>query len=217
MADIHVQSELIQGPVRVAVLETDLPIPGVTFLLGNDLAGHGMIPDVVVSEKPVNESPTAKLDQEKPHLFPVCVVTRSQTVSEAVDSPSLSHRDTLFSQVMNRENLIRAQEEDPALAKLRHIADDKSINAIPEPGLTQNGELGGETEVVDFPSPSGNPKNSELLGKLDQYLADLSPSQRESLKILFGKYSSVISDVPGFCNTHVHDVILRSPEIFPIK
>ncbi|KAK4308035.1 hypothetical protein Pmani_020243 [Petrolisthes manimaculis] len=160
MADIHVQSELIQGPVRVAVLETDLPIPGVTFLLGNDLAGHGMIPDVVVSEKPVNESPTAKFDQEKPHLFPVCVVTRSQTVSEAIDSPSLSHRDTLFSQVMNRENLIRAQEEDPSLAKLGHIADDKSINAIPEPGLTQNGELCGETEVVDFPSPSGNPKNN---------------------------------------------------------
>ncbi|KAK4302229.1 hypothetical protein Pmani_025679 [Petrolisthes manimaculis] len=105
---------------------------------------------------------------------------RGQNVSEAVDSPSLSHRDTLFSQVMNRENLIRAQEEDPSLAKLRHIADDKSINAIPEPGLTQNGELCGETEVVDFPSPSGNPKNSELLGKLDQYLADLSPSQRES-------------------------------------
>ncbi|KAK3892838.1 hypothetical protein Pcinc_003309 [Petrolisthes cinctipes] len=138
MADIHVQSELMQGPVRVAVLETDLPIPGVTFLLGNDLAGHGMIPDVVVREKPVNESPAAKLDQEKPHLFPVCVVTRSKTVSVAVDSPSLSHRDTLFSQVMNRENLIRAQEEDPSLAKLRHIADDKPIN-VPFRGLKEGG------------------------------------------------------------------------------
>ncbi|KAK3878164.1 hypothetical protein Pcinc_017188 [Petrolisthes cinctipes] len=138
MADIHVQSELIQGPVRVAVLEMDLPIPGVTFLLGNDLAGHGMIPDVVVREKPVNDSPTAKLDQEKPHPFPVCVVTRSKTVSGAVDSPSLSHQYTLFFHVMNRENLIRAQEEDPSLAKLRHIADDKPIN-VPFRGLKGGG------------------------------------------------------------------------------
>ncbi|KAK3893324.1 hypothetical protein Pcinc_002879 [Petrolisthes cinctipes] len=130
MANIHVQSELIQGPVRVAVLETDLPIPGVTFLLGNDLAGHGMILDVVVREKPVNESPTAKLDQEKPHLFPICVVTRSKSVSVAVDFPSLPHRDTLFSRVMNMENLIRGQKEDPSLAKLRHIADDKPINGV---------------------------------------------------------------------------------------
>ncbi|KAK3888213.1 hypothetical protein Pcinc_007744 [Petrolisthes cinctipes] len=154
MADIHVQSELIQGPVRVAVLETDLPIPGVTFLLGNNLAGHGIIPDVVVREKPVNESPTAKLDQEKPHIVSVCVVTRSKTVSVAVDSPSLSHRDTLFSQVMNRENIIRGQKEDPSLAKLRHIADDKPINGYVEPlclrpaGAGVEGLLGGRQPEV---------------------------------------------------------------------
>ncbi|KAK4309892.1 hypothetical protein Pmani_015244 [Petrolisthes manimaculis] len=60
---------------------------------------------------------------------------------EAVDSPSLSHRDTLFSQVMNRENLIRAQEEDPSLAKLRHIADDKSINDLWDDHLSRLEEL----------------------------------------------------------------------------
>lgn len=128
LANIHIQSELIRGPVKVAVLEMDLPVPGVTFLLGNDLAGRGMIPDLVVKEKPMSGSPTEKLDQEKPHIFPVCAVTRSQTASKTSSSPSLPGRDDMLTQVMCRENLIKAQEEDSSLARLRHIADDKPVN-----------------------------------------------------------------------------------------
>ena len=47
------------------------------MLLGNDLAGNLVIPNLTVLESLLNESPTKTLDLTNPHLFPSCAVTRT--------------------------------------------------------------------------------------------------------------------------------------------
>ncbi|KAK4324886.1 hypothetical protein Pmani_004536 [Petrolisthes manimaculis] len=115
LAEVVLDSDLLKGIVKVAVVNTDLPIPGVTFLLGNDLAGNWLIPELEVTDKPLLKSPTESLDIECPHVFPA--VTRSQSNNSEPDLLTSSSQESLFSQVMSKENLILAQEADPSLAK----------------------------------------------------------------------------------------------------
>ena len=79
---VHLESELVCGDVVVGVQDS-LPIPGVTFLLGNDLAGgnvwsRGDIPPEVVSVPLVQEG-LDECAQKFPEVFHASVVTRSQT------------------------------------------------------------------------------------------------------------------------------------------
>ena len=71
-------TKLVTGWVTVGVQDS-LPVTGVTFLLGNDIAGHCVVPNPVVSWSPVVENDTGLLEEEYPDLFPLCAVTRSQT------------------------------------------------------------------------------------------------------------------------------------------
>ena len=131
IAKVYLDSELLKGEVQVAVA-TSIPHPGTTFLLANDLAGSGMIPNLSLTEKPLEKSPTELLDKTDPHIFPVCAVTRSQAASKPLaTSHSSNPPDTLISQHISKENLIKAQEVDPTLAKIRHVADKPSTGKNP--------------------------------------------------------------------------------------
>ncbi|XP_035240901.1 uncharacterized protein LOC118209570 [Anguilla anguilla] len=77
---IHLISDLITGNVVVGVRK-NLPVPGITFLLGNDLAGgnvwgHSSTPPEVVPVPLVPEGPD-ECAQMYPEVFPTCVLTRS--------------------------------------------------------------------------------------------------------------------------------------------
>ncbi|XDV29315.1 hypothetical protein PO909_032452 [Leuciscus waleckii] len=79
---VRLDSDLVCGDVIVGVQDY-LPIPGVTFLLGNDLAGgnvwnRGDVPPEVVSVPLIQKSPD-ECAQKFPEVFPASVVTRSQT------------------------------------------------------------------------------------------------------------------------------------------
>ena len=65
----------------VGVLKS-LPVDGVSFLLGNDIAGSLVVPDPVVTNEPLSVSPTAEVEKLYPDLFPSCAVTRSQARRE---------------------------------------------------------------------------------------------------------------------------------------
>ena len=73
---VNLKSELVNGPVTVGVVSS-LPIEGVTFLLGNDLAGDKVCTSPHVSNEPVLGEETENLQMEYPGIFPFCVVTRS--------------------------------------------------------------------------------------------------------------------------------------------
>ncbi|XP_043094185.1 uncharacterized protein LOC122344704 [Puntigrus tetrazona] len=75
---VHLQSELVTGFVDVGVRPT-LPVPGIEFILGNDLAGGRVLPVLEVLDNPVITPTSAELTQRFPEVFPACVLTRSQT------------------------------------------------------------------------------------------------------------------------------------------
>ena len=70
--------DLVSGPVTVGV-RSSLPIDGVHFLLGNDLAGEKVVPSPVVTDKPKIEEVIDPILEEIPDLYPSCAVTRAMT------------------------------------------------------------------------------------------------------------------------------------------
>uniref|UniRef100_A0A4W5NGU8 Gypsy retrotransposon integrase-like protein 1 n=1 Tax=Hucho hucho TaxID=62062 RepID=A0A4W5NGU8_9TELE len=73
---VKVHSELISGIFRVGVRPM-LPVKGVTFIMGNDIAGGKVVPVLEVMDKS-DHSLSNELAQNYPHVFPACAVTRAQ-------------------------------------------------------------------------------------------------------------------------------------------
>ena len=72
---VYVRSSLITGPVVVGVRST-LPVTGVSFILGNDLAGGKVKPDLWVVNRP-DQPMTTDLHGDTSTVFPACVMTRA--------------------------------------------------------------------------------------------------------------------------------------------
>ena len=72
---MNLKTELISGTVTVGV-RPELPVKGVSMLLGNDLAGGKVLPEPIVTNDPCTE---ADNDDESSVVFPACAVTRSMT------------------------------------------------------------------------------------------------------------------------------------------
>ncbi|VDI17279.1 Hypothetical predicted protein [Mytilus galloprovincialis] len=70
---IYLKSDLITGPVIVGV-RPNLPVEGVTLLLGNDLARNKVVAEPIVTSEPVVDVKSPEDDAE---LYPACVVTRA--------------------------------------------------------------------------------------------------------------------------------------------
>jgi len=82
---IHLKCGLAKGVFKVGV-RPSLPVRGVTFLLGNDIAGGKVMPVLEVLEHTEILRPDV-LAQKFPEVFSVCAVTRAQACSlgEVVD------------------------------------------------------------------------------------------------------------------------------------
>lgn len=52
----------------------NLPVPGMIFILGNDIAGGRVMPLLEVCDKPDLSAP-----EEFPEVFSLCAITRAQT------------------------------------------------------------------------------------------------------------------------------------------
>ncbi|XP_043962798.1 uncharacterized protein LOC122825436 isoform X2 [Gambusia affinis] len=78
--NIHLDSSLVSGFCRVAVLPT-LPIKGIDLILGNDLAGGKVLPVPEVLDTP----DTSVVFEPMPNIFPACVVTRAQSKKYNLD------------------------------------------------------------------------------------------------------------------------------------
>uniref|UniRef100_A0A8C2CKI8 G-protein coupled receptors family 1 profile domain-containing protein n=1 Tax=Cyprinus carpio TaxID=7962 RepID=A0A8C2CKI8_CYPCA len=74
---VYLQTELVAGFVDVGV-HPALPVPGVEFILGNDLAGGRMLAVLEVLDTPVPNSLTEELTLGYPDVFPASAVTRAQ-------------------------------------------------------------------------------------------------------------------------------------------
>ncbi|XP_030216443.1 uncharacterized protein LOC115546817 [Gadus morhua] len=72
---VHIQTKLITGFFPVAVCHA-LPVEGVAFLMGNDIAGGKVIPALEVLDLPHRTE--IDLVQAPSGLFPTCVITRAE-------------------------------------------------------------------------------------------------------------------------------------------
>ena len=131
---VNLQCELISGDVIVGIVPF-LPMDGVSFLLGNDLAGGRVSVLPVLSEVPVCDQQTENLADEFPGIFLACVVTRAQArkaESEREKNEMMFPLVTHFlgrltdevekdwgEGVFSQSALIKAQMEDEDLLKLR--------------------------------------------------------------------------------------------------
>ncbi len=77
---IHLSSAIVSGDVIVGV-RSALPVPGITFILGNDFAVGNVWERSGVAAPPIIACIPRKSDvkncREFPDLFPACAVTRS--------------------------------------------------------------------------------------------------------------------------------------------
>ncbi|CAI5654769.1 unnamed protein product [Oreochromis niloticus] len=72
---VYLHSPITPGPVKVAV-RRQLPFKGVSFILGNDLAGGKVFPPPEAMDTPV--ATASDVTDPKATVFPLCAVTRAQ-------------------------------------------------------------------------------------------------------------------------------------------
>ena len=71
---IHLQSDLVSGAVIVGI-KSSLPVKGISMLLGNDLAGCKVFPEVCVVQTPISSASAEQLTDEFPNIFSACADT----------------------------------------------------------------------------------------------------------------------------------------------
>lgn len=101
---VHVKSDLVTGVFPVAVCPA-LPIKGVAFLMGNDIAGGKVTPTLEVLDVPQHHvSGKVGTTTTNSNLFPSCAVTRSQAKQDNTVSLSDSFLMSEFTDKAEPEN-----------------------------------------------------------------------------------------------------------------
>ncbi|KAL1254352.1 hypothetical protein QQF64_016581 [Cirrhinus molitorella] len=77
MHHVHLNCTLVSGLVRVGVRKS-LPVKGISFILGNDLAGGKVMPGLEVIDLPKTNSSMDEMANVYPDVFSACAVTRAQ-------------------------------------------------------------------------------------------------------------------------------------------
>ena len=133
---VNLNSNLVSGPVTVGVMP-QLPVKGISLLLGNDLAGNKVVPDPIVTHVPCLDS-----DNGDDELYPACAVTRS--MSKKLQTKASDDGEDLF------PNL-----EDTFLTKL-----DDSLGQLPLSGKTNP-----ESDRVSDSDSENIHNQNDLLGR----------------------------------------------------
>ena len=146
---VVLKSGLVSGVVTVGVVPS-LPIDGVDFTLGNDLAGDKVSVTPVRVDAPAEQAETEALEDEFPGISPTCVVTRSQArgakrdldESEKTMDTGILLAETFFSDldpstgtksVFSRAAVIEEQKTDLEVRKLRQTAmSEIEANHVPD-------------------------------------------------------------------------------------
>jgi len=175
---ISLKTNLVSGSVIVGV-RPELPVRGVSMLLGNDLAGGKVLPDPIVSAKPCTDIDVT----EDSTIYPSCAVTRSMTRKAVVDidsdksegvvpdvdlegtfmtllDDSISESDSESRPIpsdnddrLNRNKLITEQENDPGLKDiLERSVTFEEASEVPVCFYKHNGVLMRKWRPLDSPA-----------------------------------------------------------------
>lgn len=155
---VNLVSEFVTGPVAFGIRPA-LPVPGVSLILGNDLAGDKVFPQLCMSAKPVVQPTTEVLEEKYPGIFLCCAVTRAMSkkiestqeendpfhlcdsflVKTVYPNPERDSQDVGFGvdmskslpQTVTRQKLIDLQEQDVDLQALfsRAVPENESADS----------------------------------------------------------------------------------------
>uniref|UniRef100_A0A9J8CV35 Gypsy retrotransposon integrase-like protein 1 n=1 Tax=Cyprinus carpio carpio TaxID=630221 RepID=A0A9J8CV35_CYPCA len=131
---INLQSDLVSGDVVVALC-SQIPIDGVSFILGNDLAGGKVLAVPEVISTVLKSGSPDELELAFPETFPVCATTRAMSVKRHVEDKSSNSElviplyDTFMvlgdmnlsasgKMFPSREQLILEQKQDSTLSPM---------------------------------------------------------------------------------------------------
>ena len=174
---IHLESELVTGDVVVGLRPT-LPMAGVSLILGNDLAGEKVMPELLVISDPMKAKEADSSTEINVQVFPSCAVTRAKA-RELKDREGMmvNLADTFMSHLpckniegssshafpscsmendsgMNeRDKLIRDQMNDQELIRLAQEAvDEDEVEMNPNCYFKQSGVLMRKWRPKDVPA-----------------------------------------------------------------
>ena len=146
LAEVHLDCPYVTSKVKLAVRESNFPLPDVHVLLGNDLAGELPLPNLIMYTTPrtveetengndcssedktdvvENEGKVVQTNSEEAY---VNVVTRSMKDKEHEEN---NVKNVSNKMLMNRENLIRLQKDDQTLKGVYKQALEKGIAKVP--------------------------------------------------------------------------------------
>ncbi|KAG7166932.1 hypothetical protein Hamer_G031851 [Homarus americanus] len=116
LCQVYLRSSIKSGYVTLGVVDS-LPVEGVSLLIGNDLVGDMMFPNVVISSCPTAENNTVQLEVDVPGLFPACAVTRSMSHSTEVEETSEVDEVSLQDCEKSEDNVIQPDHTDLGLSE----------------------------------------------------------------------------------------------------
>ncbi|KAL7837523.1 hypothetical protein SRHO_G00272340 [Serrasalmus rhombeus] len=175
---IHLASKLVSDDVVVGVRQS-LPVPGVSFILGNDLAGGKVwgntevVPPPIVVSVPKHSNKADQCFQKHPHVFSACAVTRAMAKHGDLSVNSLSLEDTFLATPEgidcspSRSSVGDMQSDDPG------SPSDSSdcLEVVAKLDVVQPVEVGSNT----FPA------TSVCADEIDRPISELFKVSREEL------------------------------------
>lgn len=128
VAEVYLDSPLYSGNIQLLVTDQPFEVPGIQLLLGNEPESSEVVllPLVV-------DTPTTTHETTDPEIFPVCAVTRAQAQKQKLTPPAVPSvpSDSLYNQFISKAELVKAQDTDPSLARIRHVITDDPNSKVP--------------------------------------------------------------------------------------
>ena len=124
---VYISSSHVNGPVTVGITSS-LPIDGIDFLLGNDLAGGKVVGNSLVTDMPCN---CQQLDPV-PNLDPACVVTRASKEQESITDTLVWERtdeETSQEDVSERPESPRPAKKKATKQKSQGAGNDHEVES----------------------------------------------------------------------------------------
>ena len=124
---VYISSSHVNGPVTVGITSS-LPIDGIDFLLGNDLAGGKVVANSLVTDMPCN---CQQLDPV-PNLDPACVVTRASKEQESITDTLVwesTDEETSQEDVSERPESPRPTKKKTTKQKFQGAGNDHEVES----------------------------------------------------------------------------------------
>ena len=127
---VYLSSNHMNGPVTVGI-QSSLPVNGIDFLLGNDLAGDKVIVNPLVTDTPCIYQPWDPVEIEAPNLGPPCVVTRASRKQENITDTSVwesTEEETSQEEISDEPEPPRPAKKGPQNRNLRVLELTTKLN-----------------------------------------------------------------------------------------